>query len=244
VRLVRVGEDAEVFATSAIDARFLYAEIFSDRCYGELDLPERALVFDIGANIGLFTLYTKECRPSAQIRAFEPAPESADALHRNIARHALRDVRVHQLALGCTERDDVSLTYYPLAPCNSTIHPAEQQALKALVGRKFPARVAERMFTGREIRVSVARLSRFLTAEEPVELMKIDAVGSEFEILHGIDAEHWPLIRRMIVDVQDVDGRLASLCEFLAIRGLEPTVTQAVMARGDGLNYLVHATRG
>jgi FkbM family methyltransferase len=243
VKLVRVDGEVEVFAASAIDARFLYREIFGECCYGEIELPERALVLDVGANIGIFTMYVKERRPDARVLAFEPALESANALRRNVAMRGLLDVSVHELALGQQERDGVPFTYYPLVPCNSTMHPAEQRSLQALVGRAFPPRLVERMFTGREISVSVARLSRFLCEGQPVELLKVDAVGAELEILRGVDAGHWSLIRRVIIDVQDLNGRVGTLCEYLDAHGLAPTVTQSGLAHHDRLNYIIHAAQ-
>jgi hypothetical protein len=55
---------------------YVYKEIFEDECYTRhgIRLPDGATVVDIGANIGLFSLFALSRSPNAKIYAFEPAP--------------------------------------------------------------------------------------------------------------------------------------------------------------------------
>lgn len=53
---------------------------------------------------------------------------------------------------------------------------------------------------------------------ERIDLIKIDAEGEEEAVVQGIDDEHWPRIRQLVVEVHDVDGRLDRMAERL--RGL------------------------
>ena len=45
-------------------------------------MSEGAVFLDVGANIGLFTLFALERRPDAFVHAFEPAPAMVDLLDR------------------------------------------------------------------------------------------------------------------------------------------------------------------
>lgn len=58
------------------------------------NLGEPARIVDLGANIGLFSVYAAGCWPAAQIEAFEPDPANADVLCAAIAANGL-DGRIH-----------------------------------------------------------------------------------------------------------------------------------------------------
>jgi hypothetical protein len=49
------------------------------------------------------------------------------------------------------------------------------------------------------------RLSDLIAAHglERVDLLKIDVEGAEFDAVAGIDAEHWPRIRQVTVEVHE-----------------------------------------
>jgi hypothetical protein len=99
------------------------------------------------------------------------------------------------------------------------------------------------MYKGHEIDVSTAPLSAFLPAGEPVALLKVDVVGVELDLFHGIADAQWALIERVVVDAQRVGGRLEAVCAYLTERGLRVGVRENPAASGDGLNFMVHAAR-
>jgi hypothetical protein len=67
--------------------------------------------------------------------------------------------------------------------------------------------------------------------------------SSEIEVLLGIESAHWPLIQRVIMEVQDHDNRLAAVRELLSEHGLKPSVERALLLDDDQLAYLVRAVR-
>ena len=90
------------------DALAVYREIFDSDDYAAVaDIGhETTLIVDIGANIGVFSLYAKLARPRAAVHAFEPVPEIFAALEDNIRTWALPDVSVHRLAVGLLNRPE------------------------------------------------------------------------------------------------------------------------------------------
>lgn len=56
--------------------------------------------FDVGANIGSFSVILGKHLPTCQIHAFEPAPNTFAILRANIARNQLAHVQAHQLAVS------------------------------------------------------------------------------------------------------------------------------------------------
>lgn len=240
-RLVEVDDGVEIYTASAIDARFLYREIFTFNGYGELALPPRAFVVDVGANIGMFLLRVRASCPDAEVLAFEPMPALADVVRRNVELRGFADVTLHELALGAAAQTGVTFTYYPMMPSSSTRYPEKMERLKESMGRAFPVRVLDRMYQGRNVVVDVARLADHLPAGRPVDLLKIDTSGSELEVLGGIDPAQWPLIRRVVLDVQDHNGRVGAIRAVLDGHGFRTVVHPAKMADDDGLNFLVNA---
>jgi FkbM family methyltransferase len=242
-KLIELEAGFSVFASSALEARFVHKEIFLERCYDIPGLPSRALVADVGANIGLFSVFVKRCYPDAEIIAFEPAPHTAAVLRQNIGLHQLADVTVHEVALGGRPEDGVPFTYFPAVPGSSTRYPEQIGPAKAAVGHVYSANVAERLYRGSSITVRVQTLSDYLVAGRAVDLLKIDAEGAELDVLRGISLAHWPLIRQAILEVHDYDGRLAAVCDLLSERGMEPSAEAAPLFEEQVRAYLVRAVR-
>jgi FkbM family methyltransferase len=244
VTLVDLDGDLSVFASSALEARYQHREIFGEGCYGEIRLPPRSLVVDAGANIGLFILFLKRRHPDATVIAFEPVAESAMVLHKNIELHHLSDVTVHTVALGSRRETDAPFTHYPVLPGNSTQHPQLKHLQQTVMARTLPARWVARLHRGRAITVAVERLSTYLDDARAVDLLKIDVEGAELDVLLGIEARHWPLIHQVVMELQDLDGRLDEVCGLLARHGLRPTARLAPLLDPDVRTHVVHAARG
>jgi FkbM family methyltransferase len=235
--------DLTVFASSALEARYQHREIFGEGCYGEILLPSRALVVDVGANIGLFVVFVKRRHPDATVIAFEPVEQTAGVLRKNIALHHLSEVTVHTVALGSRRETDAPFTYYPALPGNSTQHPQLKQLQQTVMSRTHPARWVARLHQGRAITVAVERLSTYLDDDRTVDLLKVDVEGAELDVLLGIDSRHWPLIRQVVMEVQDLDGRLGDVCDLLASHGLRPTARPAPLLDPDVRTHVVRAMR-
>ncbi|MGH9852255.1 MAG: amino acid adenylation domain-containing protein, partial [Blastocatellia bacterium] len=70
----------------------LYKEIFEDRFYLRhgVTINEGDCIFDVGANIGLFTLFVQTNFKNVSMYSFEPIPPSFEALQTNVAMHGLK----------------------------------------------------------------------------------------------------------------------------------------------------------
>src|SRR5262249_47177984 len=95
------------------ETEFIYQEIFERQQYLRygIELGEDSCVFDVGANIGLFTVFVGENCPGARVYAFEPVEEIYQCLAQNASRYGTR-VRVFHY--GLSDRDkEARFTYYP-----------------------------------------------------------------------------------------------------------------------------------
>src|SRR5207237_553543 len=84
---------------------YQYREIFTQEGYLRhgVALREDMIVFDVGANIGMFTLFVGRRCPRARIYAFEPIAEICQSLRLNAELYGSR-VEVFDHGLAATER--------------------------------------------------------------------------------------------------------------------------------------------
>ncbi len=95
------------------ETEYVYQEIFVDEVYSRdgIVLPPDAVVLDVGANIGLFSLYIASRAPRARVVAFEPLAPIRRRLEANLGRYAPQ-VEVFGIGLSDAEREE-TFTYYP-----------------------------------------------------------------------------------------------------------------------------------
>lgn len=95
------------------ETEFVYREIFQERVYLRhgIRLQEGDCVFDVGANIGLFTIFVQEHFRGIKVLAFEPSPEIVKILRANTAKYA-DAVTVYPCGISSTAKQEL-FTYYP-----------------------------------------------------------------------------------------------------------------------------------
>jgi len=129
--------------------------------------------FDIGANIGLFSLAAGEKlrgQPSA-IYAFEPCPSTFAILEKNLVKNELAEVRAFRVALSDQNGE-----------ANLYINAAFKDALNSL---EDPSH-SDAEVVGREV-VQTITLDDFVTRENiaRVDVMKVDVEGAELLLFRG-----------------------------------------------------------
>ena len=77
-----------------------------------------------------------------------------------------------------------------------------------------------------------------------VDLLKVDVERAELAVLRGISDSDWPKIRQIVIEVHDIDGRLAEVKRLLTVdAGFQVTaVEQDRNLKGSTL-YNIYATR-
>lgn len=219
--------------------KFILREIFAEETYFRhgLTLEPGATIIDAGANIGLFALYCdRVCRGECRIVCFEPIPETAALLRRNIAQLASGS-RIDVVEAGLTSnegRSEADFMYIPGNPGGST-YKADEKADRVIdrAQRWFQHRGPllrwlqgpwlrhKRHFfdNNPRIRCPLTTLSRACIEYdiERVDLLKIDVEDAEIDVLKGIDAATWPRIHQLVVEVHLAE-RVGQLEEQL--RGL------------------------
>jgi FkbM family methyltransferase len=132
-------------------------------------LKEGDVFWDIGANVGYFTLVAATAlKGSGQIIAFEPGKNAYARLTENISLNPDQNIKAYPLAVSDKEGEAVLHVSGDIADSSASL---------------FQTGSAQ---TGHEVCRTVA-LDHFLTAEglHPPTLIKLDAEGAELAVLQG-----------------------------------------------------------
>jgi FkbM family methyltransferase len=157
------------FRDGTSDAGIIRANIMQS--VGEYPFPPELkpkVILDIGANIGVIAVMMANLYPEAIIHCFEPEEQNLEVLRRNLERY--ENARIHPVALGSSNR--VARLYDSDDPWNFGGY-----SLFLTTGNKA---------TYREI--AVRETNEYLDDRGigPVDLIKIDAEGSEYDVLTGL----------------------------------------------------------
>jgi FkbM family methyltransferase len=130
-------------------------------------LPENAVFYDIGANIGMYSAFVFLNRPDVKIFSFEPEPHAFDLLTRTFSNLA-RDVRLFNVAIG---ESKLTLPLYRSKVNDgghSFIHGEDKETTGSVV---------------QVVNLDEFRLEHQLPAPD---LIKIDVEGYELMVLSGM----------------------------------------------------------
>lgn len=233
---------------------YLYGEIFDRADYlpPSIKLPPAAAVIDVGANIGMFSLFVLSHSPDARVIAIEPSPVTAKICAANLSGRG----RATVLQLGVGEQAGLQrFTHYEGATVFSGFHAdvaRDRKALEAAIENEMRAHGGETAatlaaeFVGDRLNavaadVQITSISDLIDEYrlDFVDLLKIDAEHSEAAILRGIRAEHWPRIRQIVVETHDDDGDESGwIRRHLAANGFELSSAVDPHLENSGLSLL------
>ncbi|OXM59358.1 FkbM family methyltransferase [Amycolatopsis vastitatis] len=218
-----------VDAADEAEVALLYREIFVNACYlrGGIDLEPGDTVVDVGAHIGLASLFFHQCTRDLRLIDIEPSPPTFGSLTRNLAGNG---VRATLLNLGVADREEVrEFNFYPSATGMSGQYtdPDRDRALTArhLESQGMSQRDIDELLADRYLRVPyrcrVCPLHSLLDdlGVPEVGLLKVDAERSELEILEAVPRRRWETIRQVTAEVHDEPGRVARVHEILSEAG-------------------------
>jgi FkbH-like protein/FkbM family methyltransferase len=256
-------DSLEIAHLNRYETEYVYQEIFKDQCYLRhgICLPDNATVIDIGANIGLFSLFVRSRCPNASVYSYEPSPIAFRALKANCEAYG---PGLHAFNAGVSERrGSAALTFYDKSSVFSSFHPSAEEdkhAIQAVVENMVRSELGN---SGEPVAEYVNELMADRLGKQTfecplvsvsdilhdnhllhVDLLKVDAEKCELEILRGIDDNTWRAIDQVVIEVHDRSRRLLDeVCALLAKQGFQCAVEEEKLLTGSGL-FNVYATRG
>jgi FkbM family methyltransferase len=132
-----------------------------------------AVVWDIGANIGFYTLIAARLVDTGQVIAFEPLPANRAAIERNLKLNDITNVQIVGIAIS-DEIGSASLNVY-----------RSSSWAKLDTKRDTEFRQTWQKPIGGQIQVPVSTIDAQLKALPPPAVVKMDIEGSEAAALRG-----------------------------------------------------------
>ena len=259
----------KVFAVRPQEVAPLYQQV-QEYCRHGVRVREGDIVFDVGANIGLFALWLRQSvGRNLTVYSFEPIPPVFEALRHNALRFDPEHWKVFRCGLGrrsgtatfgyCTQVTAMSSVYPDASPAavaslrNTILRNADQWPRRVRWVRRLPGLLLRplldyfirRALVTESVECLVRTVSEVIREQQVphIDLLKVDVEKAELDVLEGVDAADWPLIRQVVVEVHDLDGRLARVTELLTENGFGTiAVDQEAFFRGSEI-YNLYARR-
>ena len=125
--------------------------------------------FDIGANMGYYSLALASINPALQVKSFEPQPEIYSKFITNVSLNQLEpQIKIYNYGLG--SKEDKLKMYIP--------------AFTGSGGGSF-ADLHTEEGAAEEVLVPVQSLDKLVPPNSNIDLMKIDVEGFEYEVITG-----------------------------------------------------------
>ena len=237
-----------VICPNRSEALGLWQEIGDGSAYATAvaDLRPQECVLDVGAHVGLSSLYAAGRMPHIRILAFEPAAATYECLALNFERHVPIGTAV-KTAIGATE-DSMTISYRPLMAALSTTSPCQDDeernlhAFSTAAGADPEVRDAMMLmyYDVHHYEVAVSTISAIieLYGVTHIGVLKVDVERAERDVLAGIAECDWPRIRQLVLDVHDIDGRLAEIVELLKNHGYSVVAEQPMFFSGTSIHQV------
>lgn len=265
LNLTKLPDGREIHCVNAYEVDFSVHEIFNDDLVAHgIELPADGVFFDVGANIGLFSLHLLDQCPGARIFAYEPMPESFAALEGNLAGRA----GVFAMGLGA-EPGELEFDYFPGITALSSCHGQASADLvkgmrEILFGSSTSDEVADildktgahqqvaaapefvdQLFASRKVKARIDTLSRQIRelGLSHIDLLKIDTEGAEKEVLAGLADEDWAKIRQLVVEVHLGRAETDLMQRQIEARGFQTTIGHHPLANAVMPVFHIYAKR-
>lgn len=231
-----------IYCIDKMTARDVYQEIYVDNVYllNNVSLHSGDLVFDIGANIGMFSKYIDEKYSNLKIYAFEPIPQIFSVLKVNLKEHS--NIKLYQLGISNKE-ENTMFNYYPKVSADSTANPFDMEkqidlfvkayhkgiakVLPRLIMRWLVKNILKSLYKPVKVSGYLKTVSQIIEENNitQIDLLKLDAENAERQVLEGIKASDWDKIKQIAMEIHTTskDGAtlVEDICRLLESKGFK-----------------------
>jgi len=257
--LCTLDNGLQLFHRNKSETLFAYNEIFEENAYLRhgITLEPGSVVFDLGANIGVFSAFIAFHFPNSTIYAFEPLPPTFESMHANsILFSPFSSIKAYCAGIS-NKRQQVTFTHYPENTMLSGRY-GDLSADKAYVRNVLERQLGnETNMVNQDIDYLVDKamdaetydcelvsLSEIIAENgvEKIDLLKIDVERSELDVLAGIKPADWPKIRQIVIEVHDDGESLDKVIAIMEAQNFKYYIEQETLLVGTDL-YNIYASR-
>lgn len=234
---------------------YLYKEIFELQAYIQhgVEIKDGDVIFDVGSNIGLFTLFVNTMCKDTRIYAFEPNPEVHEVLRGNVSLYC-KNVKLFNCGLS-DEGKESEFTFFEGFSMLSGLYAdkdAEKDVVKSYIINQQKTglegyneiinsadELLKERFKTKTFNVQLKTLSDIFKMEsiEKVDYLKINVEKAELDVLRGIKDDDWLKIRQIVLEV-DTDENVDKIVNILERNGYDLVVEQDILLSGTPLRYI------
>ena len=184
-------------------------EIFGQNCYNISLSSQKPYIIDVGAYIGLSTIYFKSIYPDSKILAFEPNPYAKEILKENIFNNGLEDIEVLPYAIDSSEgKKDFFID----------VSSDNWQSTGGFIENSWNGKVVNNT----KIQVGTKKLSNYLN--RPVDLLKIDIEGIEDRVLKESE-DYLDNVKNILIEYHPTKKKkLSKISDLLKRRNFKITI--------------------
>jgi FkbM family methyltransferase len=200
MRRITIGDLAlSTIDRNDADTEYIFNEVFNSRIYqfDRMRLPARPTIMDVGANIGLYSIWAHRHYGPRAILCYEASPRTFACLQDNVARliePAITEVHPRNRAVAARSGETLVLNQSTRVSGISTLLAPSQVSW---VGQ---AVAVDELETHTVVTSTVsAEIDAHRLAT--VDILKIDVEGYFIEVLNGIAPADFAKIRNMVIEV-------------------------------------------
>jgi FkbM family methyltransferase len=229
-RLTLGGIDLSVIDPHERDTRYIYDEVFINQIYYHpaMRMPRSPVVFDVGANIGLYSIWAARRYQPKAIYCYEASPSTYPYLVENTARQIDPEVtKIHTVnrAVASGVGQPLLLHQSPLVSGISTLLAPDKIGWVASLAQSNELIQHDVVSTT----VSAEIAAHGLTV---VDMLKIDVEGYFLEVLDGISEADYARIQNIVIEIdyhQEVGLEARDVAAILAKRGYATDIDDATL---------------
>jgi FkbM family methyltransferase len=255
-RRYKLPNNLEIVYQTKAEADYFYEDIFQNRVYLKhgITLRDRAIIFDVGANIGMFSLFAAQNCNNPTIYCFEPAPPLFEILRLNTTFYKV-NAKLFNFGIS-NETKTATFTFYPNSSGMSSFYAdkeEEKEVLKAIMVNQLQQGMAgmeqvmehadellEERFKAQPFTCQLKTLAEAIGENNihRIDLLKIDVQKSELDVLQGLKENDWQKIQQIVIEVHDVEGRREQITNLLKNQGYRVVSEQEDLYEGSNIHNI------
>jgi len=183
--ITRTGIKIKIRTNSTDLMAFTHVWVIKEYSKPRFEINDEDIVIDIGAHIGLFSLFSSQYCKKGKIFSFEPVKENFDLLQENIKINKITNIFILNKAVS-----DITSTI--------TLYQNEDDSGHS----KF-------VKTSKSIEIPSISFKEFLDENKikRCDLLKLDCEGSEYEIMESLPSNYFEKFKKIIIEYHLADSK-------------------------------------